>query len=1714
MDGIVRPSPKRDAAAAQVRQLRTRLLDLTARNPLVSFSHSRPTGTRLHVRAINANLDFLYRHLIGGKDLALKSLPASGNEPPDEKSDRFVGALEIARQTNKAYAASLDSLTDSDAPSAAEAKIERQLRDRVRAELGMPSIKSANQSGLADYATDLGIDPSFDLRRDCSQDNSYAPEFQTLLLPDPMDRALAKLRDNARTAVEEMGINTLYLAFGFLEWFESDDSEKALTSPLLLLQVELNRTIVRGRYQYQLAAVGDEVQLNLSLVERLHRDFRLRLTDPKEEESPSTFLGRIEEEVCTQRKSWRVRSFLTLAQFPFARIAMFQDLDEAQWGATGGLSSHPVLANLLAGGDNGEAMFSEQHDVDSPEVQASVPILVLDADGSQHSAVHDVMTGRDLVIEGPPGTGKSQTITNIIAAALSNGKRVLFVAEKQAALQVVSDRMEKVGLGPFCLELHSGKVRKKDVLDSLSARLNHRPIHPSFSQVDAKRQELGSIRARLTRHVRLLNSELGAFGATVHDVLWGDRCRRLENGEVARAIDRLSLPDSDRLTEEDLNRRRDVLARFERAAAPVLSEFGEPTKHPWAAVGNADLSSADFDRVRREVEDVASELDRGVSIAAELATLGVPTPNAIKPLRILAREVSKLPLGCRLPGQVVADLLASEARTSLRKWLDATHAYQSARSALEKNGLGAAAGLYEIPDIIDASLKALEQVDRVGLTVGDLPILTDRMLQRAERLRALKASLLRAAQIADVKQPDTVTEAREVLTAFRLAADLSGRARVWVGSRAMDEFAIDQVRKTAAVAAEIRLQAEQLGETFFLSDNLRAAGVRRHLGSLRSAGFLGWLKRDVRAAHAFYRGISRNPQKVNAAVAAAELQRLGDYLEARHCFEASASHRELFGDRFRGVETDTNDAVAAADWAAGVRSELSGIEDLRSALRETLLSGNRERLARMAAAAQAGVFGELAADSREYSGGGTYEGRISDCESHVTEIERLAAACAKLGLPADTPLTRLPEVCRMLRNVFRLEGAARVPSGLPPRLEAAASNIANEVQDFEHALALAAAAAGLALSRDAVAHLLERGLDFLRAEMTPVAVALAEVLESASESWNTVRSKLAIRETALFGSPFDDCAPGRAADALRRCAEYEGGLGGWISYLMERRSAEELRLRDILSFWDMRLCDLALSDVFDRVLYQSLSRLALKRDPDLARFTGLGLEEARRRFKQLDLEVVELGRRLLASQLASRPVPLGIGEGKKSDFTDRALILNEISKQKRHIPIRQLLDRAGGAVQALKPCFMMSPLSVAQFLKPNGMRFDLLVIDEASQMKPEDALGAVARAAQIVVVGDPKQLPPTSFFDRSDEPVDDEESEDETVDSESILDLGLSVFRPARRLRWHYRSRHASLVAFSNREFYDDDLIVFPSPTGTTACQGVASVRVDGIYKNRTNAREVEEITKAAAEFMHSFPDMSLGIVALNEVQKELILQEMDRLGTTHPHVQDYRDRWAEGLERFFVKNLENVQGDERDAIFISTVFGPPAPGGKVRQNFGPINGKSGHRRLNVLFTRAKHHVRLFTSMGPDDVLAPPDGPRGARVLKAYLAYAASGRLDAGMETGRECDSDFEVFVQSRLRQAGYDVVPQVGVAGFFIDLGVKDPDVEGTFLLGIECDGAAYHSTKSARDRDILRQQVLEGLGWTIYRIWSTDWFRDPVGQTRRMIDFIEGMRARRTTK
>ncbi len=557
----------------------------------------------------------------------------------------------------------------------------------------------------------------------------------------------------------------------------------------------------------------------------------------------------------------------------------------------------------------------------------------------------------------------------------------------------------------------------------------------------------------------------------------------------------------------------------------------------------------------------------------------------------------------------------------------------------------------------------------------------------------------------------------------------------------------------------------------------------------------------------------------------------------------------------------------------------------------------------------------------------------------------------------------------------------------------------------------------------------------------------------------------------------DQAAYRRALDAARK-----GGLTPFIE-AAEKAGVSANRLPEV---WEKGFAIL------------TLDRARAER-PALGEFHREHHEESLRRFRDLDQRQMALAVKRIRGRIDGE-MPSSRSFSPESDV---GLLLREAAKKRRHLPVRRLLLKAGAAVRRLKPCVMMSPISIAQYLPVDSEPYDLVVFDEASQICPEDAIGAVARGRQVVVVGDSRQLPPTSFFSYDPDLKESEDEEDPLPDLESILDLCATSGVNSLRLRWHYRSRDESLIAFSNHHFYEGGLYTFPNP-GNRPGLGVTFHHVsDGIYDRggtRQNRIEAQAVAAAVTAQVRSAPEFSVGVVTFSEAQQLAVLEEIDAIL--------HADRELEALfaanteEPAFVKNLENVQGDERDVMFFSIGYGRDG-GGKLTMNFGPLNGDGGHRRLNVAVTRAKRAVRVFSSILAEDIDLNRAKARGARLLKSYLEYAKRGvdALNLDDVSADRCEaSRFDQAVAAAIEAEGFKISRKIGASRYRLDLAIDDPAREDTHLLGIECDGPTYRDAATTRDRDRTRPLVLESLGWKLHRIWSPDWVRSPRREMERI--------------
>lgn len=1260
---------------------------------------------------------------------------------------------------------------------------------------------------------------------DVESDRYLDNQLETRLGPDGLAKKLLKIAREAKTAEEEQGVNILYLALGFVTWFEDQTSAVAREAPLVLLPVELVRNARTSTYDLRLR--DDDLITNLPLQQRLAEDFGIKLPNIEigEDWRPASYFALVDA-IIAGRARWKIdRDAMQLGFFSFSKLLMYLDLALDAWPDQA-LEAHELTRGLLYEGFDVELpMFGPDDRLDDI-LPPDRMFHVVDADASQARVIEEVRAGRNLVVQGPPGTGKSQTITNIIAAAAKEGRTVLFVAEKMAALSVVHDRLVKVGLGDVCLELHSKTANKKTVLAEIARTLSAAQAVPAMPQAPI---ELTETRNRLNRMAAALHAPIGMTGETPFSAL-ARQARYIGLEAPAPTFDADVLKAMSRAQERALS---DDLLEF----GALVQVAGVARSHPFWGVGALDLQPVELSRLKGSLT-AATETARALRAALDetLTKMGLP----------LARSLSVVP--------AVADLLCS---------------------------------LTQMPE---------------GETV----------LARA---------------IFKTSEPQRLAEAVET-------------ALTWCNLRNAETA---EFTESAFDADIVPLRGALVAGTdsFFARWGSAYRGASRQLG-----------------------GLLHQPLPKAASERVELVDRLLEVKRQRARWGDEETFLSVtFGETWRGERTDFTRIAQVVEWVAKMRATPLSINVDRA----ITLSTDRSALGAM-----------------------------------IHKLER--------DLPlAHDAIQRAVTIVQLDPTIF------------------------------------------------------DGGIDGV--DLVDVIARLSTMADSTDRyvEW----SRLCGLEKRL--------AAGGVAALAERVAN--GGMDGSAAVIELKFARAERLWRDAIAA---------------SPLLKEMG--ALDRHSLTAEFADL----ERRRLKE-NVTTIRAG------HLAQ--VPQGaMGEMK--------VVRGEIGKKRAHIALRRLFQQAPTALQRIKPVLLMSPISVAQYLTPGLLNFDLLVIDEASQVRPEDALGAIARARKIIVVGDQKQLPPSSFFDRL--VADDGEDDDEPGDSEenllggaaalgsleSILTLCEARGLSSRMLQWHYRSRDPSLIRVSNREFYDDGLILPPSPLQEDPEYGLIFTKVNGVYDKggkRDNRKEGEAIVRRVAEHARTHPDLSLGIVTFSSAQKNTITELLELARRSDNALDRFlREGQSEDL---FVKNIENVQGDERDVILVSVGYGPTIAGGRLTSmTFGPVNAEGGERRLNVLFTRARIRCEVFASFDPGDIDASRVSREGPRILRRFLEFAKSGKLDEAAITGEPADTPFEEDVADVIRSLGFLADPQVGSAGFRIDIGARHPNKPGTYLLAVECDGATYHSALWARERDRLRQDVLEHLGWRFHRIWSTDWFYNRRAEIERL--------------
>lgn len=1669
-------------------QLRKRLLDLTARNRLLNFKPSKTKSLQLVDVVPNAVYDRL-----------LKSQTCTFRPIPDPKPVEYV------LQENR----------------------------RVK-----PDVR--------EYARQIGVSTTYELPLRPHRALTHGREgqhLQALFYPEELERQCRRISREAKSAIEETGTNMLYLVIGFIEFYESDDSERALNAPLVAIPVSLKRGAIDSGtrlYRYDLTYTGEEITENLSLREKLKQDFGIQMPEIKEDESPDDYFERVDD-VISRKSRWKVKRQMTLALLSFAKMMLVKDIDPENWPVDteeNSLTEHPIVRQIFEGrsaGGNGGA--DGDYDIDAHKENDLE--LIYDADTSQHSALIDALAGKSLVVNGPPGTGKSQTITNLIAAAMARGMKVLFVSEKLAALEVVKHRLDLAGLGDFCLELHSHKTDKKRVVDELDKRKSGR--YPAPRSLVENLEKVEQRRKWLKRYADIMNSKLGnELDLTVFDVLWRAERHRQDAGPDAAKLENVVLKDAPRFCDAQLDEMQRAVDDIARHYAEIGS-FGHG--HPWHGFFPESLSSGNDLAIQTllvELIEGTKRLDEAMVTLREAAQeriaisvqieefarsidgLKAPAPhvipallprfftpddlkgesskNTIEELKYLCDTAATLELAWKdkllQPEAINSDTLASvkDAIQSLRNWKFSKHSL----------------------DELSNTATALRAIAN-GMQ-GTLAFFSEAAVLAGLPFDGTDAALLRLHEITGIAHA-----APQELMAFRHAA-------------LNQPLAKEVLTKARNLLSQVEQQQQALDNIFWLDEEPSHDDLQQAIHTLRQGdAWYRFLQSDWRSACRIYKILARNKKaKKSGDDRLGELTALANYLKSSKEFQGSREYAEIFGRLFQGTNTDFDKVARLVDWyAVGSESLLrAGIPPAEFdptlfdafKLTQLALRFDEEQVHHKIiteAAEQVRVLLHntdacLAARKSEES----WPTRLHVLATFLDEFEAKIAPLKVLGHDNLTPEKLLQAMVARCEHITALEKI---------RSNQVAQQLLGEYfaeRDTDFTGILETFAWGQFVIRANLPETTSRHL--LSAEAGERLAALKQASAAAVSAIGCIKQFADdVNQYGAFNwskwnyllAPHTTEDPTEAMRARAISAiDNMDKLLPWTQYNASRSAAHKLGLKPFTEKLEAdEVSSEVLVNVFLYRFHASIAQSIFTTTPVMKNFSTASHERMREQFAELDKGVIKLRGSACAADTAraARP-PDGVSSIRVDERTEMELLNHLATLQRPRTSIRQMIRRAGRAIQEIKPCFMMGPLSVAQYLAPGAVQFDLVVMDEASQLKPEEALGAIARGKQLIVVGDPKQLPPTSFFDKM-MTADDEEDEGTTLTtSESILDICMSLFA-TRTLRWHYRSKHESLIAFSNYHFYDGKLIVFPSPYPKNKLLGLRYHLIrDGIYQSRQNVPEAMRVVDAVLEHMRNRPDESLGVVTLNITQRDLIEEILETRLKDFDEGEAYKAKWENEGWPFFVKNLENVQGDERDVIYISTTFGK-APGTTVvRQNFGPISRPTGWRRLNVLFTRARKSLHVYSSMQPEDIVIDANTPGGTKALRNYLEYALSGILVGADITEREPDSDFEVSVADALRNKGFSVQPQLGVAGFFIDLVVRNPDRPGEFMAAIECDGATYHSGVSVRDRDRIRQEILESLGWKgkIWRIWSADWFRNPTNEIRRLLAFLESRRALAATE
>jgi len=1529
----------------------------------------------------------------------------------------------------------------------------------------------------------------------------------------PVAKTLRAMREVQTTEQLAHGVHVVFIAFGTLIW--STQKEEAARSPLLIVPVQLDRPSNIDDYILTARGGRESLIFNPALKLKLAEDYRLNLDLPRADaggHSLDSALEHVRDAIAAQR-GWRVEESAHLGIFDFTKFALYEDL----------ILHAPAFARrplVRAMAQDTEALLGLPKFAGRPaelldvEETPETVYQVLDADSSQRTAIDAVNQGASIVVEGPPGTGKSQTIANIVSESLARGKSVLFVSEKMAALTVVAKRLGEAGLGPYCLALHDESVNEASIVAELARAVDQSLTTITSNSID----DVSLVDINDLRRLSVVRNELNAyFGALCDTNTPLQRSAYGVVGEIAH-LSRAPRLEFDYepslmggLTPEVLNRLHQAIEQLVLFSDIVL----RPTDHQWH-IAETSIDQRDWVSRYQFTETLASLAEAAREL--QFAQVEIRSSWGLPPGSSLVDAVWLL--------SVLTEIANRGNSKVLAQWFSRSE-YDAASEAASQHADGfgpdgrrrellleAFTGELFSPELLLPLLSEIDH-DQMVLPIDErfrtqsrsgptVPVRISAGLLRAEIAKAEEISSTFARQLG-IDVPANAQEAGQLAKLVLLVIEGRPPLRNW--------FASGRLAELKTLAQEARDHAEALSHRSDLLSTFKPTifqvATDELIERVTNASkdpldrLLGMLYRDIwrLESHGIEKIELTHNEALDALSAAKGVRLAEEWFTANHeLLDKSFDHH------FTGSSVDwakTIDALTTVENCislVNVHDLPPGLVDFppRFAFEKQIVHQLESGLDHVTSAWQ--MLVDVLPDGAKWR---SMDFSNLSFEEVDRVLDQFTLASVDLSEPTrrlahcrTAPWSSFSELTKSLREATELNGIeARLESQFGSSFQGhGRTDWSSILQSLGWVSRVRQHFGKTADIPEVFANYLSGGSIDLGHPKTDLSVKISRVHDLSKRASHFFRPDSTFLREGISNWSLEELA--KYAETMNSEMPL---LDRWLTCFHAIANAESLGLGPFIAA--LRISQPAPGRwraAFDLQLLTLWLAWREKHAPVLTAFSSTALDSKCDEFALLDRKQVESAGGRVTRKL----------DRERKEALTKAVWANEIAVLRQSAyaseqpqPLRQIFKGMPNLLLILKPCVLMSPMAVARFLGESAILFDVVIFDEASQITPADGIGSLARGNQVVVVGDSKQMPPTGFFESGRSG-----TQNGLPQAESLLHLANMAGLPRKPLKWHYRSQHEQLISFSNQRFYDNTLVTFPS--SREHIDPIEFVYVpSGIYTRgdaRSNTIEAATLVDALVEHLEAEPNASIGVIAFSEAQMNAIQDEIDSRRETVPALNRLRPE-AEP-DGFFVRNLENVQGDERDVIFFSVGYGPDNRG-VMTLNFGPLNAIGGERRLNVAITRARQRIRIFASFQPEQ-LAGSDNT-GVKVLRDYLMFAREVPIERKARSGdaKTSDRSFKTAVADALREAGLTVATDVGESGFRIDIGIKENETSSRFLLGIECDGSSYSAARNARDRERLRQEVLARLGWRVHRVWSSTWLSDRTGEIKRIKDLIESI-------